>query len=45
MINLTNIKIKEIKQISLFIGEEEYLIKEYIEEIENLLKNRILNIL
>ncbi|UOQ33027.1 DNA polymerase III subunit delta [Candidatus Karelsulcia muelleri] len=39
-INLTNLKIKEIKQIYLFIGEEEYLIKEYIEEIENLLKNR-----
>ncbi|WP_204097724.1 hypothetical protein [Candidatus Karelsulcia muelleri] len=37
---ITNLKIKEIKPISIFIGEEEYLIKEYIEEIEKLLKHR-----
>ncbi|MGX7591515.1 hypothetical protein [Candidatus Karelsulcia muelleri] len=40
MIMITNLKIKEIKPIYIFIGEEEYLIKEYIEEIEKLLKNR-----
>ncbi|MGX7586108.1 hypothetical protein [Candidatus Karelsulcia muelleri] len=37
---ITNLKIKEIKPIYIFIGEEEYLIKEYIEEIEKLLKHR-----
>ncbi|MGX7592639.1 hypothetical protein [Candidatus Karelsulcia muelleri] len=40
MIMITNIKIKEIKPIYIFIDEEEYLIKEYIEEIEQLLKHR-----
>ncbi|MGX7586390.1 hypothetical protein [Candidatus Karelsulcia muelleri] len=38
---IPNIKMKEIKPIYIFIGEEEYLIKEYIEEIEQLLKHMI----